>query len=432
MKISRNIAFISLFVLIAALAAATIIEKFFGTETALSAIYHSWWFIALWGVCAIAGIYYLIIYNLHNKIVNRKFLNCKFIIHLSLIIILAGAFTSFLTSKRGFVHIRQGEILNYFLIQDEGGETARENLPFDVKLLMFSKTPLTPALRSVPFDKGDNARNERRGLKGDFFSYLQIDGKTCCVYLNHIYKYKGYRFYQYEYDSDERGVTLLVNRDPAGIAITYAGYLLLLVSALWLLWKKKLTIKGKHAGLPLLPIIAIPTAAVWFFISQIKPMTPVLRSPMLAAHVSVIMVSYVLLLIIAVLSAIALIKEKRTKSKEKRQRQLLPEKQQVAENFQFSILNSQLLFPAVFLLAIGIFIGAVWANISWGRYWGWDSKETWALITLLVYAVPFHKKTFPKFQDPKFFHRYLLIAFLTVLMTFLGVSFLLGGMHSYL
>jgi len=151
-------------------------------------------------------------------------------------------------------------------------------------------------------------------------------------------------------------------------------------------------------------------------------MTPVLRSPMLAAHVSVIMAAYALLLLLAIFSATALVKAQSARNREQKQ-------DLTSKLYQ---LNSMLLFPAVFLLAIGIFVGAVWANISWGRYWGWDSKETWALITLLIYAVPLHKQTFPKFQHPAFFHKYLLIAFLSVLMTFLGVSFLLGGMHSYL
>jgi ABC-type transport system involved in cytochrome c biogenesis permease subunit len=270
---------------------------------------------------------------------------------------------------------------------------------------MFSKTPLN--LSDVAEQLHNDGNKYSKQKEGDFFSYLQIDGKTCCVYLNHIYKYQNYRFYQYEYDNDEQGVTLLVNKDATGIAVTYCGYILLLISGLWLL-SSKLRLKG-------MLYLIIPVAAVWLFISQIKPMTPVLRSPMLAAHVSVIMVAYVLLLIIAVLSTIALIKEPEAK---------------ISVNLQF--INYKLLFPATFLLAFGIFIGAVWANISWGRYWGWDSKETWALITLLVYSIPFHKQTFPKFQKPKFFHKYLLFAFLSVLMTFLGVSFLLGGMHSYL
>jgi ABC-type transport system involved in cytochrome c biogenesis permease subunit len=89
------------------------------------------------------------------------------------------------------------------------------------------------------------------------------------------------------------------------------------------------------------------------------------------------------------------------------------------------------LTPAVFLLAIGIFIGAIWANVSWGRYWGWDPKETWALATLLVYALPLHRTSFPLFKRDAYFHTYCILAFASVLMTYFGVNHLLGGLHSY-
>ena len=90
-----------------------------------------------------------------------------------------------------------------------------------------------------------------------------------------------------------------------------------------------------------------------------------------------------------------------------------------------------ILYPAVFMLTTGTFIGAVWANISWGSYWAWDPKETWALITMLVYAATLHSSTVSRFARPRFFHAYATIAFLTVLITYFGVNFLLGGMHSY-
>jgi ABC-type transport system involved in cytochrome c biogenesis permease subunit len=133
---------------------------------------------------------------------------------------------------------------------------------------------------------------------------------------------------------------------------------------------------------------------------------------MLAAHVSVIMVAYALLLFIAVTGIVGLC------AKKQRER--------------FYRVNSKLLYPALFLLTAGIFIGAVWANISWGRYWGWDAKETWALITMLVYSLPLHKGTMAFFSKPQKFHLYNSIAFVTVLMTFLGVTYLLGGIHSYM
>lgn len=87
--------------------------------------------------------------------------------------------------------------------------------------------------------------------------------------------------------------------------------------------------------------------------------------------------------------------------------------------------------PALVALCYGIFIGAIWANISWGQYWSWDPKETWALITLMVYAVPVHFFYSKHQHAPLFYHIYMLLAFSTVLMTYFGVNYFLGGMHSY-
>ena len=94
-------------------------------------------------------------------------------------------------------------------------------------------------------------------------------------------------------------------------------------------------------------------------------------------------------------------------------------------------LSQQMLYPAIFLLTIGIFLGAVWANVSWGNYWSWDPKESWALITLMVYAVPLHKASVGFFRKPLYYHIYMVSAFLAVLFTYFGVNYLLGGMHSY-
>lgn len=98
---------------------------------------------------------------------------------------------------------------------------------------------------------------------------------------------------------------------------------------------------------------------------------------------------------------------------------------------QLTILSRLLLYPATFFLGAGIFLGAVWANVSWGRYWAWDPKEVWALITFLVYGAAFHGQDLRFFRNPLFFHLYLILAFLTVLMTYFGVNYVLGGMHSY-
>ena len=82
-------------------------------------------------------------------------------------------------------------------------------------------------------------------------------------------------------------------------------------------------------------------------------------------------------------------------------------------------------------LGIGIFVGAIWANVSWGEYWGWDPKEVWALITFMIYAVALHPKTLPALRRPMAFHVFMIVAFLTIIMTYFGVNYVLGGMHSY-
>ncbi len=153
---------------------------------------------------------------------------------------------------------------------------------------------------------------------------------------------------------------------------------------------------------------------------QITPLMPVLHSPLLSIHVSVIMAAYALLALMAIQGAFALWLM-RDKSSEQR----------CALIDQVTTLNRVMLYPSVFLLAIGIFLGAVWANVSWGRYWSWDPKETWALITLMAYAVPLHRQSLAFARHNKHFNIYITCAFLCVLMTFFGVNYFLGGMHAY-
>ena len=83
------------------------------------------------------------------------------------------------------------------------------------------------------------------------------------------------------------------------------------------------------------------------------------------------------------------------------------------------------------LMLIGTFIGAIWANESWGRYWGWDPKESWALITVIVYAIITHLHLLKRHYSLWLFNFCSVIAFTSVLMTYFGVNYLLSGMHSY-
>ena len=144
---------------------------------------------------------------------------------------------------------------------------------------------------------------------------------------------------------------------------------------------------------------------------QITPLVPVLVSPWLSTHVSCIMIAYALLAFIWLNALLGICVGR--------------------ESERLMLFSRLLLYPAVFFLSAGIFIGAVWANVSWGRYWAWDPKEVWALVTLMAYALPLHAESLSCFRRSKFFHCYMLFAFLTVLMTYFGVNYFLGGMHSY-
>lgn len=150
---------------------------------------------------------------------------------------------------------------------------------------------------------------------------------------------------------------------------------------------------------------------------QITHLIPVLTSPLLSIHVCILMIAYTLLAFMMLNGVTATILGRQGKNEE-----------QVEWLFNIS---KFILYPALFLLTAGIFIGAIWANQSWGRYWGWDPKEVWALITMMIYAIPMHKSLFPQLQKPQNAHIYFTIAFLSVLITYFGVNFLLGGMHSY-
>ena len=169
--------------------------------------------------------------------------------------------------------------------------------------------------------------------------------------------------------------------------------------------------------------------------SQLSPLMPVLQSPLLSLHVMTVMCAYSLFALQMLISVYALVLMKRNNSslilRPFGSKRAKPGRTHHSSLFRITALSQLLLYPAVFLLTVGIFLGAVWANVSWGNYWSWDPKESWALITFMVYAVPFHSASIPLFHHPRFYHLYMIVAFFAVLITYFGVNFLLGGMHSY-
>ena len=170
----------------------------------------------------------------------------------------------------------------------------------------------------------------------------------------------------------------------------------------------------RHAMAPIISLLAMGFCQLVAMMSGSNPpvtnLMPVLNSPLLTLHVAVIMMAYALFLFVALNSVAALL---RPAQREKMRRTTL-----------------LMLYPAEALLAVGIIIGAVWANISWGTYWSWDPKEVWALITLMVYLYPLSAKD-KKSPHSASFHIYCLVALLSVAVTYFGVNLLLGGMHAY-
>ena len=150
-------------------------------------------------------------------------------------------------------------------------------------------------------------------------------------------------------------------------------------------------------------------------INQMDPaigqMMPVLNSPLLSIHVSIIMMSYALLSLTFICGIMGICLR--------------------SHGEELQALSRVFLYPALTAMGFGIFVGAIWANVSWGNYWSWDSKETWALITFMIYAVVVHTQSLPIFHKPLAYHIYVTLAFLSIVMTYFGVNYFLTGMHSY-
>ena len=156
---------------------------------------------------------------------------------------------------------------------------------------------------------------------------------------------------------------------------------------------------------------------------QITNIQPVLKSYWLTIHVSVITASYGFLGLCWLLGIFTLV---------------LFAFQNPKKNAEFSRniteatrINEMSMILGLSLLTVGNFLGGVWANESWGRYWGWDPKETWALVTILVYAAVVHFRFIPKLNDQYAFAVASVFAFTSVLMTYFGVNYYLTGMHTY-
>ena len=680
-RILKTLSYGAMAAVIVMMMAATVVEKLHGTPEAFRAIYHNPLFFALWAVAAVAGLAYLLTRGTARRPMTM-------LLHLSFMVILAGALTTYLTGVQGQVHLREGESSSDFELED--GSMAQ--LPFRLQLDAFTIV-----------------RHPGSMAPSDYVSELTIlegegGSQAATISMNNILKHRGYRFYQADYDEDGAGSILAVSHDPWGVGITYAGYLLLLVSMVGFFFERdtpfraslrrvlswsavvalllvpqfgfaspRSELKGSLGGLyvyyghrvcPLdtylqekgldetvasldklklfpvtgpdgtvawyaaadklpeavledeglwtfvrkspdlvkqsveegnvaeaLPILAgirayqektaasvLPSPAkvraerayiriarprvqfmlslalglflfvlsavrlsrgrrmpawlmtagavvallLWVYLTvclglrwavsgtgpwvgrysvmmlmawfatlaivlmykkfplieplgfllagftmllasresvspQIMPLMPVLRSPLLSIHVLSMMMSYTLFGLVAFNGIMGLFlpagpsastpssvrslgSASSASSATASSARSLGSASSATASSAFASdspagrlqdLSLVVLYPAVFLLTFGTFLGAVWANISWGSYWAWDPKETWVLVTMLIYSFTLHGGAIKAFRNPRFFHAYTIFAFIAVLITYFGVNLILGGMHSY-
>lgn len=409
-RILRRSLFVIYILILLGLAAATWIEHEQGSRQASELIYHAPWFLGLWILLAIIGIYHL----LHSRLLRRP---AVMLLHIAFLLILAGAATTYATAEAGLLHLRPGEEKNMYRAGDKLQHY--RPMPFSIRLDSFLMPLYSES--NMPKDYVSCVSVRREGSERWIPKVIS---------MNRILQVQDLRLYQSSYDEDLRGTWLSIYRDPYGIPLTYAGYILLLMGMCATLRARRTLLASglrqyrmQYPGDRLLRlflwstvIFALCLGGRMIHKTYYTEVMPVLRSWLLPVHVTTIATGYFLLFCLFVLALLALLPWCRKNE---------------ARSLRFMQLSRILLYPALFLLTAGIFIGAVWANISWGRYWAWDPKETWALITLLVYAIPLHTRSLPALRRPKVYHRWMLLAFLCILMTYFGVNLLLGGLHSY-
>jgi ABC-type transport system involved in cytochrome c biogenesis permease subunit len=466
------IAFGLLATLMVVMGFATIFEHKYGNAHAAAMIYESSWFSLLWIAMATTALYYL----MATRILHKRL--WVLLLHISFLIILLGALATRITGTNAQIHLRQDDKATFYIDEWTGRKVL---LPFSISLQSFE----IEYYDGTSFPSNYISRVEVSDLQSGNTS-------THIISMNNILRYNGYRFYQFSYHDDLEGSILGVSFDRIGIPITYTGYYLMFFVMLLILFdkrehfnilRKKLLKKPASSNVYLFGLCLIWFVIMTFIICkrtyiggriplsntyetmlllswlsslmglfmrrisslivtfslifsvvvilaanltsinpQINPLAPVLRSNLLSIHVLTIMIGYGLCGIIVLNSftaiAIAYISNKCKDTKK-------------AKITRMKEISELLMYPACFLIGAGIFIGAIWANKSWGRYWGWDPKEVWAIITFLFMGFSFHTKTLKWFAKPMFYHIFLIVIFLSVLMTYFGVNYIIGGLHSY-
>ncbi len=180
---------------------------------------------------------------------------------------------------------------------------------------------------------------------------------------------------------------------------------------------------GGLAAATILSSTVLMVAGLSWLDPEITPLVPVLKSYWLTIHVSLEAGSYGFLVLGAIIGALNLtLMIFTTRSNKVRMDRIIAE---------LSYTSEMTLIGGIVMLSIGTYLGGVWANESWGRYWGWDAKETWALVSILVYSFILHMRLIPGLQSKYAYNTATLFGFASVMMTYFGVNYYLSGLHSY-
>jgi len=180
---------------------------------------------------------------------------------------------------------------------------------------------------------------------------------------------------------------------------------------------------GALAATNILSAIILLIAMLSYLNPEITPLVPVLKSYWLTIHVSLEAGSYGFLMLGAIIGVLILMLYiLRNSSNAKRIEGKIDRLQAISE---------MTITGGLYMLSVGTYLGGVWANESWGRYWGWDAKETWALVSILVYATVLHMRFIPKLNNAFAFSVGTLFGLASVVMTYFGVNYYLSGLHSY-
>lgn len=350
----------------------------FFTETP---VYGSWWFSALWILVAL----FIIIVLLSRRITSTPVR----LLHLGLLLIIVGALVTRATSSRGILFLEPGHPADRYLEADGRGRD------LGAKVSLDSIKPLYP--------------NDIKEISG-YICYLTVDNRLQIVSPNNPLTIGHIQLCQASVSTS--GATVFsINSDFWGRNLVYLGYLLTVTGFFCQICRKRSYLPQLIGFLVIVIIFTLTSPHPPFnplgIFGQSPESKPLLQSHFLLVHVSLISASYTLLVLISILSVYTLFRP----------------------SPRVTALTSRLLPIAIFLLTTGIVAGSLWGARAWGRYWAWDPKETWALVTLMVYAVPIHP-SLTAVYDSRRLSLYLIFAFFTVLMTYYGVNYL-PSLHAY-